>query len=50
MGSGVQNVRQLVVVPVHVGGFDLAKAEKGHWRGREYFMPLSHGRKYTKEE
>ena len=31
-------------------GFDLAKADKGHWNGRYYPMPLSHGRVYTQEE
>jgi len=31
-------------------GFDLAKAEKGHWDGKYYPMPLSHGRQYTQEE
>jgi len=30
--------------------FDLAKAESGHWHGRRYFMPLSHGRAYSEEE
>jgi mannonate dehydratase len=30
--------------------FDLEKAEFGHWHGKKYFMPLSHGRVYTEEE
>ena len=30
--------------------FDLAKAEKGHWQGVYYPMPLSHGRAYSEEE
>jgi len=30
--------------------FDLDKAEVGHWRGRAYSMPLTHGRKYTEKE
>jgi len=30
--------------------FDLGKAERGHWAGVEYQMPLTHGRVYTKEE
>jgi mannonate dehydratase len=30
--------------------FNLAKAEKGNWVGREYFMPLSHDRVYTEQE
>ena len=31
-------------------GFDLEKAERGHWAGEYYEMPLSHGRHYTEEE
>ena len=31
-------------------GFDLAKAEAGHWHGTRYEMPLTHGRKYTEQE
>jgi len=31
-------------------GFDLAKAEQGHWREAHYKMPLSHGREYSEEE
>ncbi len=31
-------------------GFDLAKANKGHWAGKYFYMPLSHGRRYTEEE
>lgn len=31
-------------------GFNLDKAQKGHWAGKTYEMPLSHGRKYTEEE
>ncbi len=31
-------------------GFDLAKADTGHWAGIHYTTPLSHGRQYTKEE
>ncbi|HNP69989.1 MAG TPA: mannonate dehydratase [Kouleothrix sp.] len=30
--------------------FDLAQAESGHWFGRRYFMPLSHGRAYSEDE
>lgn len=30
--------------------FDLAKAEAGHWNGKRYFMPLSHGRQYSEDE
>lgn len=31
-------------------GFDLDKADKGHWAGTLYSHPLSHGRRYTQEE
>ena len=30
--------------------FDLAKAETGHWAGKVYRMPLTHGRAYSEEE
>jgi len=30
--------------------FDLAKAESGHWHGKRYFVPLSHGRSYSEDE
>lgn len=31
-------------------GFDLEKADKGHWSGVYYTTPLSHGRRYSQEE
>ena len=31
-------------------GFDLAKADKGHWDGRHYPLPLTHGRRYSEDE
>jgi len=31
-------------------GFDLERAEAGHWNDVEYRMPLSHGRKFSEEE
>ncbi len=30
--------------------FDLVKAQKGHWAGVEYQMPLTHGRRYSEDE
>jgi mannonate dehydratase len=30
--------------------FDLSKAEVGHWNGREFRMPLSHDRVFSKDE
>ena len=32
------------------GEFDLAKAEEGHWGGRLFQMPLTHGREYSEDE
>ena len=31
-------------------GFDLAHAEEGHWAGRLYTAPLTHGRRYSEDE
>ncbi len=31
-------------------GFDLANARDGHWAGKLFQMPLSHGRSYSQEE
>lgn len=31
-------------------GFDLAKAEAGHWNNVLYDMPLTHGRQYSEDE
>ncbi len=30
--------------------FNLDKADTGHWHGRQYAMPLTHGRTYTEDE
>lgn len=30
--------------------FNLDKADTGHWHGRQYAMPLTHGRQYTEDE
>jgi mannonate dehydratase len=30
--------------------FDVEKAEAGHWAGRTYHMPLTHGRVYSEQE
>jgi mannonate dehydratase len=30
--------------------FDLARAETGHWAGKVYRMPLTHGRAYSEQE
>jgi mannonate dehydratase len=31
-------------------GFDLSRAKAGHWDGRSYEMPLTHGRVYAEDE
>jgi mannonate dehydratase len=31
-------------------GFDLAKATAGHWHGKSFDLPLTHGREYTEDE
>ncbi|HVC34314.1 MAG TPA: mannonate dehydratase [Chloroflexota bacterium] len=31
-------------------GFDLAKAQNGHWHGKTYSLPLTNGREYGEEE
>jgi mannonate dehydratase len=31
-------------------GFDLDKAQQGHWNGVHYSAPLTHGRRYTEDE
>jgi mannonate dehydratase len=31
-------------------GFDLDKAQEGHWHGTVYTGPLTHGRRYSEEE
>jgi mannonate dehydratase len=51
MGNGIWST-----APEHTRGnalaraFDLSKAEKGMWNGKEFKGPLTHGRMYSREE
>ena len=51
MGNGIWST---VPEPTRGGAmaraFDLAKADKGFWNGKEFHLPLTHGRVYSKEE
>ena len=51
MGNGIWSTDP---EPVRGGAkaraFDLSKAKKGDWAGKEFHLPLTHGRKYSQEE
>ncbi len=51
MGNGIWSTeREQTRGGASARGFDLSKAEEGHWGGRKFKMPLSHGRKYSEQE
>ena len=51
MGNGIWSTeREETRGGASARGFDLNKAEVGHWGGREFGGELSHGREYTDEE
>lgn len=51
MGNGIWSTeREETSGGAPARGFDLAKAKTGHWAGKEYHVPLTHGRRYTEEE
>jgi len=51
MGNGIWSTeREFTRGGASARGFDLAKAERGNWAGKVFKGPLTHGRKYTKEE
>lgn len=51
MGNGIWSTeREQTRGGASARGFDLSKAEEGHWGGRKFKMPLSHGREYSKQE
>ena len=51
MGNGIWSTeREPIRGGASARAFDMAVADKGQWHGREYFMPLSHGRRYSEEE
>jgi mannonate dehydratase len=51
MGNGIWSTeRESTRGGSSARGFDLEKAVSGNWAGRSFLAPLSHGRKYTKDE
>jgi mannonate dehydratase len=51
MGNGIWSTAQETTrggAPARA--FNLAKADKGYWAGKVFEAPLTHGRKYSKEE
>ena len=51
MGNGIWSTeRETTRGGASARGFDLSKAQEGHWREKTYQMPLSHGREYSERE
>lgn len=50
MGNGIWSTEREVARGSRGRAFDLAKAEKGVWNGKEFRMPLTHGRQFTEKE
>ena len=51
MGNGIWSTEpELTRGGARARAFDLAKADQGHWAGKVFSGPLTHGRKYTREE
>jgi mannonate dehydratase len=51
MGNGIWSTdREVTRGNASTRGFDLEKATAGDWAGKRYEAPLTHGRKYTKDE
>ena len=51
MGNGIWSTeRELTRGGSSARAFNLAKADKGYWAGKEYAMPLTHGRRFTEKE
>ncbi|RKU11036.1 D-mannonate dehydratase [Candidatus Poribacteria bacterium] len=51
MGNGIWSTeRETTRGGASARGFDLNKAQEGHWREKTYQMPLSHGREYSEQE
>ena len=51
MGNGIWSTeRETTRGGASARGFDLDKAQEGHWREKTYQMPLSHGREYSEQE
>jgi mannonate dehydratase len=51
MGNGIWSTEPERTPQGALGrAFDLSKAHAGHWNGREFRMPLSHGRPFSPQE
>jgi len=51
MGNGIWSTeRETTRGGASARAFNLAKADKGYWANKVFQAPLTHGRKYTKEE
>ncbi len=51
MGNGIWSTeRETTRGGASARGFDLANATEGHWGGRMFNMPLTHGRNFSEEE
>ena len=51
MGNGIWSTeRETTRGGASARGFDLDKAQEGHWREKTYQMPLSHEREYSEQE
>ncbi len=51
MGNGIWSTqREATRGGASARGFDLARADKGVWAGREFKAPLTHGRKFSEKE
>jgi mannonate dehydratase len=51
MANGIWSTeRELTRGNASARAFDLAKADKGYWVGREYEGPITHGREYSQDE
>ena len=51
MGNGIwSSARETTRGGASARAFDMEKDPKGHWGGKVFENPLSHGRKFTKEE
>lgn len=51
MGNGIWSTeRETTRGGAPARAFNLAKADKGYWAGKVFEAPLTHGRKYTKDE
>ncbi len=50
MGNGIWSTGRELVRGAPARVFDQAQAREGHWQGKTFRGPLTHGRKYTTEE